>query len=133
MAAAAANAFIDDGLNLRLVNFVRCTMKTTSPRLAVRATATRVLETRLQNADELPTLPVFLSIADLVTLTGMSAPTLRRMELAGEFPRRVNIGERRKGLPLRAYAEWAVDRCVAMATAEEASKAAGKGTTEEAA
>jgi predicted DNA-binding transcriptional regulator AlpA len=99
-----------------------------------------VLEARAQNADEASSLPVFLSIADLATLTGMSTPTIRRMEEVGEFPPLVNIGARRRALPLRDYCEWVTKRCIAQATAEEATlaakaarAAAGKSAIEEAA
>jgi predicted DNA-binding transcriptional regulator AlpA len=55
-------------------------------------------------------VPLFLSLADLSTLTGLSEQTLRRMEAAGSFPPLTHIGPRRRGLTLRAYIEWTQTR-----------------------
>src|ERR1700688_3880442 len=106
-------------------------MNLTTPILAQRVAVTRTLVDRLQSLDEELQLPMFLALSDVAALTGMSEPTLRRMELCGEFPRRVNIGPRRKGVALRDYIEWVAKRRTGLAGAEEASKAAkDKSATE---
>lgn len=56
------------------------------------------------------TIPLYLSVAELTTLTGLSEASLRRMEAAGLFPHLVHLGPRRRGLPLREYMEWARER-----------------------
>lgn len=56
------------------------------------------------------TIPLFLSIAELMTLTGLSEASLRRMEAAGEFPHFAHLGPRRRALALHDYLEWAKER-----------------------
>jgi predicted DNA-binding transcriptional regulator AlpA len=97
-------------------------MNLTNPILAQRVAVTRTLVDRLQSLDEELQLPMFLALSDVAALTGMSEPTLRRMELCGEFPRRVNIGPRRKGVALRDYIEWVANRRAGLAGADGATQ-----------
>ncbi len=55
-------------------------------------------------------LPVWLDIAEIVNLTGLSESSIRRMERTSEFPHLSRIGPRRRGITLRAYMDWS-DRC----------------------
>jgi predicted DNA-binding transcriptional regulator AlpA len=85
-------------------------MNETAPTLARRMAVARSLADRAYILEGELKIPLFLSVAELATLTGLSEPTLRRLEASGEFPRLVHIGPRRRGVALRNYLQWA-ERC----------------------
>jgi len=48
----------------------------------------------------------FISIDEAVAQTGLSASTLRRLELAGRFPKRVRLSANRVGWPQSKVNRW---------------------------
>ncbi len=57
-----------------------------------------------------PKQSLYVSIAYLVPLLNISASTIRRLELAGKFPKRRQLSMRRVGWELAAVKYWADNR-----------------------
>lgn len=57
-----------------------------------------------------PQQSMYVSLAYLVSLLNISASTIRRLELAGKFPKRRQLSPRRVGWELAAVQAWADNR-----------------------
>ena len=57
-----------------------------------------------------PQQSLYVSLAYLVSLLNISASTIRRLELAGKFPKRRQLSMRRVGWELAAVKYWADNR-----------------------
>lgn len=50
----------------------------------------------------------YISIDQAVTFSGLSKSTIRRLEIAGAFPRRKKLSARRRGYLRSELEEWAL-------------------------
>lgn len=55
----------------------------------------------------------FLSLGEVLILTGASRSTIWRWQQEGAFPQSRRIGKRKVGIPEREYQEWASTRLAA--------------------
>lgn len=57
-----------------------------------------------------PQQSLYVSLPYLVSLLSLSASTIRRLEIAGKFPKRRQLSPRRVGWELSAVQSWADKR-----------------------
>lgn len=61
--------------------------------------------------DDQKTASRFLSIAEVLQLTGLSPSSVRRLEQAGQFPRRISLSARRVAWLESEVRLWITWRC----------------------